>query len=343
VMSGRQRDQSAAEPSARDAADGPPRDRCMCSEFVPVTEQAALASGRWMGQGQSGAAAEAAVKAMHTAFANVAICGTVVIGDGAGDDQKLLGTGTCVGAGGVACDFAVDALQAADSLARGQDGAMAVIAVAGPGAMMSAPDIYMQKIVTGPRSAGVIDIELPVTLNLQRIAASLDRTMNEITVITLDRPRHEDLVAEIRAAGARIKLIPDGDITASIAVAVGGTGDHVYIGIGGAAEGIITAAAMRCLGGEIQGKFWPLSRREVENAREHGIDDIEMRLTTDDLVRGEVIFAATGVTRGDFLRGVDYFPAGARTHTIIMCTRCRQVRFVDTIHRFGDERREIRL
>jgi fructose-1,6-bisphosphatase II len=273
----------------------------------------------------------------------VDICGTVVIGDGAGGDQQLLGTGSCVGAGGIACDLAVDALQATDSLARGQGGAMAVLAVAGPGAMMSAPDIYMQKIVTGPRSAGVIDIELPVTLNLQRIAASLDRTMNEVTVITLDRPRHEDLVAEIRAAGARIKLIPDGDITASIAVAVGGTGDHVYIGIGGTAEGIITAAAMRCLGGEIQGKFWPLSRREVESAREHGIDDIEMRLTTDDLVRGEVIFAATGVTRGDFLRGVDYFPAGARTHTIIMCTRCRQVRFVDTIHRFGDERREIRL
>ena len=323
--------------------DGTPRERCLCGDFVPVTERAALAAGRWMGQGQSAAANEAAIHAMDDAFAELPIDGTIVIGNGTAAEHRLLGTGSHVGAGGTACDLAVDALQATDSLVRGQGGAMAVIAVAGPGAMMSAPDIYMQKSVAGPRSADVIDIELPVTVNLQRIAASLDRAMNEITVITLDRPRHEELVGEIRAAGARIKLIPDGDITASIAVAVGGTGDHAYIGIGGTAEGIITAVAMRCLGGEIQGKFWPLSRREVDTAREHGIEDIEVRLTTDDLVRGDVIFAATGVTRGDFLRGVDYFPAGARTHTLIMCTRCRQVRFVDTIHRYGDERREIKL
>jgi fructose-1,6-bisphosphatase II len=209
--------------------------------------------------------------------------------------------------------------------------------------MLAAPDMYMQKIVVGARAAGRVDIDLPLTDNVLAIADAFQRKPQELTVITLDRPRHEDLIAEIRSTGARIKLIPDGDITASISAAVQGTGDHAYIGIGGTAEGIITAAAMRCLGGDIQAKLWPLSRREVQKARELGIDDIEAPLSTDDMVSGDVIFAATGVTRGDFLRGVYYFRDGARSQSLLMCTRCRSVRFVDAIHLFTDERREIRL
>jgi fructose-1,6-bisphosphatase II len=220
---------------------------------------------------------------------------------------------------------------------------MSVLVVAAPEHVMSLPDMYMQKLVVGPRAAGRVDIEAPVAYNLHAVADAYDRAPADLTVIMLDRPRHESLVAEVRRVGARIKLIADGDITASIAAAVEGTGDQVYIGIGGAAEGVITAAAMKCLGGEIQAKLWPLSRKEVEQARAHGIDDIETVLRTDDMVKGDVIFSATGVTSGDFLRGIDYFRDGARSHTLVMCTRCRIVRFVDTIHLFSDERREIRL
>jgi len=320
-----------------------PGERCLCNEIVRATEAAAVASGRWMGQGDGEGAQAAARDAMHASFTRLPISATVVIGDGVKDQVPRLFEGEQVGAGGFACDLAVDSLQARDSLARGENGAMAVLAVADPSNMMAAPDIYMQKMVVGGTAAPVIDIDAPVTDNLQAIAEALERNVGDLTIITLDRPRHEDLIAEIRRAGARIRLIPDGDISAGIAAAVQGTGDHAYIGIGGTSEGIITAAAMRCLGGEIQGKFWPLSRKEVEQARERGIEDIELRVTTDDMVRGEVIFAATAVTRGNFLRGVDYFRDGARSHTLVMCTRCRNIRFVDTTHLFTDDRRQIRL
>lgn len=316
---------------------------CVCSEFTPVTEAAALAAGRHMGHGDTAAADGAAAVAMRSAFADLPVTARVVIGEGEPGHPAALRPGEIVGGGGPACALAVDSLEGTDTVARGQGGAMSVIVVAAPEHVMSLPDMYMQKLVVGPRAAGRVDIEAPVADNLLAVADAYDRAPADLTVIMLDRPRHESLVAEVRRVGARIKLIADGDITASIAAAVEGTGDQVYIGIGRAAEGVIAAAAMRCLGGEIQAKLWPLSRKEVEQARAHGIDDIETVLRTDDMVKGDVIFSATGVTSGDFLRGIDYFRDGARSHTLVMCTRCRIVRFVDTIHLFSDERREIRL
>jgi fructose-1,6-bisphosphatase II len=319
------------------------RDSCLCYQFVSATEAAALAAGRWMGSGDPGSAQRAGVDAMFAAFAGIPVEGRVVIGEGEPGEADKLYLGQQLGAGGRPCELAVDAVQATESLARGENGAMSVIAVASPGRMLATPDMYMQKIVVGARAAGRIDIDRSVTDNIEAIAEAYGRTPRELTFITLDRPRHEDLVSEIRSTGARIKLIHDGDITASISAAVEGTGDHGYIGIGGTAEGIITAAAMRCLGGEIQAKLWPLSRREVQKAGELGIEDIEAPLSTEDLVSGDVIFAATGVTRGDFLKGVYYFSDGARSQSLTMCTRCRSVRFVDAIHLFTDDRREIRL
>jgi fructose-1,6-bisphosphatase II len=329
--------------SLREAEPTPEEETCLCYQFVGVTEAAALAAGRWMGSGDAPGARGAAVDATCSALAGLAIEGRVVIGEGEPGDASKLYLGEQVGAGGRRCDLALDPLQATSSLTRGQNGAMSVIAVAAPQHMLSAPDMYMQKMVVGARAAGRIDIDASVPDNIKAIADAHDRKTSEITIITLDRPRHEDLVGEIRAAGARIKLIPDGDITASISAAVQGTGDHAYIGIGGTAEGIITAAAMRCLGGDIQAKLWPMSRREVQKALDLGIDDIEAPLSTKDMVQGDVVFAATGVTRGDFLKGVHYFRDGARSQSLVMCTRCRSVRFVDAIHLFTEERREIRL
>jgi fructose-1,6-bisphosphatase II len=318
--------------------------RCRCDEFVPVTEAAALAAGRWAGRGDGWAADAAASEAVISALAGLPIEGTVVVGESESEQGPFLRTGDRVGAaGGRRCDLAVDALECRDGVAWGQGGAMSVLAVGAPGAIMSAPDMYMQKLAVGASAAGSIDIEAPIADNLRAIASAYGLGVEEISVIILDRPRHEDLIAEVRKAGARIKLIPDGDITASITAAVRGTGHHAYVGIGGAREGVVTAAALRCLGGEIQVKMWPLSRREIERAREHGIEDIEARLVTADMVKGDVIFSATGVTTGEVLKGVSFFHEGARTQTLLMCTRCRVVRFVDTIHLFSDDRREILL
>jgi fructose-1,6-bisphosphatase II len=317
--------------------------RCICQDCVAVTEAAALAAGHWVGRGDGKAADAAASEAVVAALAKLPIEGTVVVGESEAEQGPFLRTGDRVGAGGRRCDLAVDALECRDPVAWGQGGAMSVIAMGGSGAIMSAPDMYMQKLAVGASAAGSIDIEAPIAHNLRAIASAYEREVDEISVIILDRPRHEDLIAEVRKTGARIKLIGDGDITASITAAVRGTGYHAYVGIGGAREGVITAAALRCLGGEIQVKMWPLSRREIERAREHGIEDIEARLVTADMVKGDVVFSATGVTTGEVLKGVSFFHEGARTQTLLMCTRCRVVRFVDTIHLFSDDRREILL
>lgn len=317
--------------------------RCLCNDFVRVTEASALAAGRWMGQGDAESADKAAVQAMFEALNGLPISGTVVIGEGAQADDSLLHTGARVGLGGRSCDVAVDALEGRDIVARGQAGAVSVVASGYTGTLMSMPNMYMQKLVVGPRAAGRVDIDGRVTDTLRIIADIYERPVEEVTAIVLDRPRHDDLVAEIRRAGARIRLIGDGDVTAGIAVAVDGTKEQLYIGIGGAAEGVITAVAMHCLGGEIQARLWPLSRREVESVREHGIEDIEMTLRTEDMVHGEVLFAATGVTSGEFLDGVQYLGWGVRTHSMVMCNRCNDVRFVRTTHLNTDTRREIRL
>ena len=217
---------------------------------------------------------------------------------------------------------------------------MSMIAVGEPGSMLTLPDMYMRKMAVGPVARGRIDLRRPPAENVAAIAEAFGRKVNDITTIILDRPRHHDLVEAIRQAGARIKLIQDGDVTASISAAIRGTNDHLAIGIGGTRQAVLSAAALRCLGGELQAQLWPTSRREIELAREHGIEDIERIFTTDDLTSGEVIVAATGVSNGDLLRGVRFLADSARTHSLVMCTRCNWVRFVDGIHFFARERRE---
>jgi fructose-1,6-bisphosphatase II len=205
---------------------------------------------------------------------------------------------------------------------------------------MTLPDMYMRKLAVGPLARGSIDLLKPVAENVQAIADAFGRRVNDITTIILDRPRHHDLIEEIRNSGARIKLIPDGDVTASISAAVRGTNDHLAIGIGGTRQAVLSAAALRCLGGELQAQFWPTARREIEELRELGIEDYNRIFGTDDLAPGEIIVAATGVSNGDLLRGVRFLTDSARTHSLLMCTRCNWVRFVDGIHFFARERRE---
>jgi fructose-1,6-bisphosphatase II len=217
---------------------------------------------------------------------------------------------------------------------------MSMIAIGEPGAFVTLPDMYMRRMAVGPRVRDRIDLRKPVGENIATIAKAFGRNPNDITTIVLDRPRHHDLIDEIRHSGARIKLIPDGDVTASISAAIRGTNDHLAIGIGGTRQAVLTAAALRCLGGELQAQLWPVSRREIEQAKATGIDDIERIFTTSDLAPGEVIFTATGVSNGDLLRGVRFLADSARTHTLVMCTRCNWVRFIDSVHFFARERRE---
>jgi fructose-1,6-bisphosphatase II len=205
---------------------------------------------------------------------------------------------------------------------------------------MTLPDMYMRKLAVGPQARGSIDLLKPVAENVQAIADAFGRRVNDITTIILDRPRHHDLIEEIRNSGARIKLIPDGDVTASISAAVRGTNDHLAVGIGGTRQAVLSAAALRCLGGELQAQFWPTARREIDELRELGIDDYNRIFGIDDLAPGEMIVAATGVSNGDLLRGVRFLTDSARTHSLLMCTRCNWVRFVDGIHFFARERRE---
>jgi fructose-1,6-bisphosphatase II len=217
---------------------------------------------------------------------------------------------------------------------------MSMVAVGDPGAFHGLPDMYMRKMAVGPKARGSIDLQKPVGDNIRAIADAFGRMVNDVTTIVLDRPRHHDLIEEIRAAGARIKLIQDGDVTASISAAIRGTNDHLAVGIGGTRQAVLTAAALRCLGGELQAQLWPTSRTEVEAAREAGVGDLERLFTIDDLAPGEVIVVATGVSNGDLLRGVRFLADSARTHSLVMCTRCNWVRFVDGIHFFARERRE---
>ena len=317
-----------------------PRQRgpCLCESYARVTERAALASARWLGRADEDAAAESAFSAMRTALEQMPIDGTIVIGGAEDGDQ--LAVGERIGAGGEAVDLALDPLEGRGVVARGSYGAMSMIAVGERGSLITLPDMYMRKMAVGPRARGSIDLGRPVAENLRAIADAFGRMVNDITTIVLDRPRHHDLVEEIQAAGARIKLIQDGDVTASISAAIRGTNDHLAIGIGGTRQAVLSAAALRCLGGELQAQLWPTSRREIELAREHGIEDLERLFTIEDLVPSEVIVAATGVSNGDLLRGVRYLADSARTHSLVMCTRCNWVRFVDGVHFFARERRE---
>jgi fructose-1,6-bisphosphatase II len=312
---------------------------CLCESYARATERAALAGARWLGRANQEGAERESGEAMRSALEQLPIDGQIVIGAG-GDEAEALGRGQQVGAGGEQVDLALDPLEGRGVVARGGGGAMSMIAVGEPGSLQTLPDMYMRKLAVGPLARAAIDLRKPVAENIQGIAEAFGRSVNDVTTIVLDRPRHHDLIEEIRAAGARIKLIQDGDVTASISAAIRGTNDHLAIGIGGTRQAVMAAAALRCLGGELQAQLWPMTRGEIEQAREYGLDDVEQIFTTDDLAPGEVIVAATGVSNGDLLRGVRFLADSARTHSLVMCTRCNWVRFVDGIHFFARERRE---
>jgi fructose-1,6-bisphosphatase II len=315
---------------------------CPCTELVSVTESCGLAAGRHLGRGDAVGADRAASSAMAETLSRLPLTGRVAIGREV--DDHPLQPGTVVGGGGPDFDLACAPVEGATVVARGGAGALSVLAASEPGAMASFPRMYMKKMAVGPVARGRIDLHRSVTENLEAIADAYGRNVADVTAIVLDRPRHEDLIGEIRDAGARIKLIADGDITAAITVAVRGTNDHLAVGIGGSLEGVLSAAALHCLGGEIQGQLWPTSRTQIKQAHEHGVDDIAKVFAIDDLVRGHQIVVATGISNGDLLRGVRFFADGARTHSIVLCSRCNRVRFVDSIHLFSRARlAEIRL
>jgi fructose-1,6-bisphosphatase II len=327
--------QTAAEPTGPGTGIARP---CLCESFARVTERAALASARWLGRADEEGAQEAACTGMTEALETLPIDGMIVIG--ASEQAENLAPGERIGAGGERFDLALDPLEGAGIVARGGSGAMSMIAAGEPGSLQTLPDMYMRKMAVGPVARGKIDLKRPVGDNILAIAEAFGRRVGDVTTIVLDRPRHHDLIEEIRQAGARIKLIQDGDVTASISAAVRGTNDHLAIGIGGTRQAVLTAAALRCLGGEMQAQLWPTTRAEIERATEQGIEDIERVFSIEDLAPTEVIVAATGVSGGDLLRGVRYLADSARTHSLVMCTRCNWVRFVDGIHFFARERRE---
>jgi fructose-1,6-bisphosphatase II len=313
-------------------------DRCLCTELVSVTERSALALGRSLGRGDPSRALDEGLRGIREGLDLVQLSGRIAIGI---DGQ--LPVDTMVGAGGRQYDLAIGPLQEA-IVARGQVGVISVLAATDPGGMLTVPPMYMRKLAVGHVARGHIDLLAPVSQNILAIAEAFGRKPMDITAIVLDRDRHDDLIEEIRETGARIKLIQDGDVTAAISSAIRGTNDHVAIGIGGAAEGVISAAALTCLGGEFQGQLWPVSRSQVRATAELGIEDMLHVFTDEELVRGDAIVVATGVSNGDLLRGVRYVADAARTHSIVMCTRCNRVRFVDSTHNFVRERGlEVRL
>jgi fructose-1,6-bisphosphatase II len=311
---------------------------CLCQSYLRATEHAALKAARWLGRDDQEGAEEAAAEGMSQSLGVLPIDGRIVIGS-IGEEAGLA-PGDVVGNGGREVDLALDPLEGRGVVARGGNGAMSMIVAGESGKLLTLPNMYMRKLAVGPLARGHIDLLRPVADNVQAIADAFGRRVNDVTTIVLDRPRHHDLIEEIRNSGARIKLIQDGDVTASISAAIRGTNDHLSIGIGGTRQAILSAAALRCLGGELQAQFWPTTRSEIDELRELGIEDYKRVFTTEDLAPGEIIVAATGVSNGDLLRGVRFLADSARTHSLLMCTRCNWVRFVDGIHFFARERRE---
>jgi fructose-1,6-bisphosphatase II len=312
-------------------------DKLITVDAVAATEAGAIAAARFMGRDDRDGADHAAVEAMRRAMEEADISGTIVIGEGERDEAPMLYIGERVGNPEAAThvDIAVDPLEGTNLVATGSPNATSVLAAAEPGGLMHAPDTYLRKLIVGPAAAGKVSINDPVKVTLHTIAETLGRDVTDITVVILERSRHDELIAEVRATGARIKLIGDGDLTAGINVAVSGTGVHAVMGIGGAPEGVLAAAALKCLGGEIQGTFAWRSDEERERARRMGVDvdDTSRVYFTNDLAPGEnVVFCATGVTDGELLRGVRFFGGGARTHSLVMSYKRGHVRFLDTVH-----------
>jgi fructose-1,6-bisphosphatase class II len=313
-------------------------------EMLEVTEAAALAAGRWMGRGDKVAADQAATEAMRSALNALDIDGEIVIGEGERDEAPMLYIGEKVGRGGEPIDIAVDPLEGTNLTAYGQPNSLAVLAFGPKGTLLHAPDTYMWKIATGPAAADAIHIDASPTENVRNVARALNRPVEDIVVCILDRDRHKDLIAEVRAAGARIRLISDGDVFGAVATAIEGTGIHLYMGAGGAPEGVLAAAAMRCIGGGFMGRF--AFRSPEERARAEGMTlcDLDGVLDMDCLVNtDEAAFIATGVTDGEMLRGVKYFGQGARTHSIAMENKTGTVRFVETVYRTGAEKFWVRM
>ena len=311
-------------------------DRNLALELVRATEAAALAAGRWMGRGDKIGADQAAVDAMRLSLNSIVMDGVVVIGEGEKDEAPMLYSGEVLGTGDPPpVDIAVDPIDGTRLTSLGLSGALSVVALSERGTMYFPGSIvYMNKIAVGPEARGAIDLNAPVEENLQKVAKAKKRDVNDLTVVILDRPRHDKLISEVRAAGARIKLIPDGDISGGLMTAIEDTGLDVLMGIGGSPEAVVTACALKCMGGEIQCKLWPRNEEERQKALGEGLN-LERVLTTDDLVQSDnVFFAATGVTDGEFLQGVKYFGSGAKTYSIVMRSKSGTVRLVEATHRW---------
>ena len=316
-------------------APGQVTDRNLALELVRVTEAAALAASRWIGLGQKNEADGAAVEAMRHAFDTVAISGTVVIGEGEMDEAPMLFIGEKVGSGGPHMDIAVDPLEGTTLTAKGGPNAIATVALAGRGGFLHAPDIYMDKIaVGGGLPEGVVDLDAPVTENLRNLAQAKKCAVSDLVACILDRDRHKELIAKTREAGARIMLISDGDVAGVIATATPDSYVDIYLGSGGAPEGVLAAAALRCIGGQMQGRLMYENDSQIERARGMGVTDPRHKFSVTEMAKGDVMFAATGVTPGAMLRGVRRFGGGAITHSIVMRSRSGTVRFIEGHHNF---------
>ena len=305
-------------------------------DFVKVTEAAALAASRWMGRGERDIADGAAVEKMREALSDMEIAGRIVIGEGERDEAPMLYIGEEVGCGGYEVDIAVDPVEGTNLVANGLPNSIAVMAIAERGGLLHAPDSYMQKLAVGPKAAPYVHIDASVPDNIEAVANALERPITDVTVVILDRPRHQDLIAAVRATGARIKLISEGDVDAAIATAIDSTGIHMAIGTGGAPEGVLAAAALKCLGGGFMGRLRPRNDDEAQRAHAMGFGDLNRVLTLDDLAPGEnIVFTATGITDGDLVRGVRFFGNNARTHSIVLHSQSGTVRFIESVHRLG--------
>ncbi|SHJ78445.1 fructose-1,6-bisphosphatase II [Malonomonas rubra DSM 5091] len=312
-------------------------DKNLALELARVTEAAALDSGRWVGKGDKISADAAATEAMRRTLGAMEINGLVVIGEGEMDEAPMLYIGEELGSGGEGeceVDIAVDPLEGTTICSKGINGAIATIAMAPRGGFLHAPDMYMDKLVTGPAGIGACDIQKTAGENVLALAKAKGCSPQDLMVVLLDRPRHDKQIAEIRKAGARCQLITDGDVAPAVASAIEGSGVDMMMGVGGAPEGVLTAAAIKCLGGFMQGRLVFMSEEERTRSRKMGITDFDKIYNTEEMAKGDVFFAATGVTNGELVRGVRYFAGGAKTHTVVMRSKSRTVRFIETIHYF---------
>jgi len=312
-------------------------DRNLALELVRVTEAAALACARWMGKGDKHAADEAATEAMRRTLQSISFTGRVVIGEGEMDEAPMLYIGEIVGncRGDLRVDIAVDPLEGTNLCATGMPNAIATIATACEGCFLHAPDMYMDKIAVGAEAKGAIDIAKSPTENVRNVAEALGLYPEDMTVVILNRDRHKAIIDEVRQTGARIKLIPDGDVAPAVAAGLmEETGVHMLLGIGGGPEGVLAAAALKALGGDMQARLYFTSEEEKRRCLEMGIEDLDRVYTIEDMAKGDVMFAATGVTDGDLVRGVRYFAGGAKTHSVVMRSLSRTVRYIEAEHHF---------